>query len=45
MNEDQLFELYKIIKYGYDNSCWDSIQESLEIITEYIDIDEDFTEE
>lgn len=45
MNEDQLFELYKIIKYGYDNSCWDSIQESLEIITEYIDVDEDFTEE
>jgi hypothetical protein len=44
MNEDQLFELYKTIKYGYDNSCWDSIQESMEIITEYIDIDEDFTE-
>lgn len=45
MSEDQLFELYRIIKYGYDNSCWDSIQESIEIITEYIDIDEDFTEE
>lgn len=45
MNEDQLFELYRIIKYGYDNSCWDSIQESIEIITEYIDTDEDFTDD
>lgn len=45
MNEDQLLELYKIIKCGYDNSCWDSIQESLEYITEYVDVDEDCNEE
>lgn len=45
MTDDQLLVLYKIIKYGYNNSCWDSIQESIEYITEYIEVDEDPTEE
>ena len=45
MDEEQLFELYRLIKRGYDRSCWDTIQESLDYIGEYLDTDDDVTEE
>lgn len=45
MNEEQLTELYKVIKFGFENACWDSIEESIEIISEYIEIEDDTTEE
>lgn len=41
MDDEQLFELYKLIKRGYDRSCWDTIQESLELVTEYLELDEE----
>lgn len=45
MDQEQLSELYKIIKRGYDRSCWDTIQESLDYISEYMDIEEDLNED
>lgn len=44
MDEEQLFELYKLIKRGYDNTCWDTVQESMEIILEYIETEEELEE-
>jgi hypothetical protein len=41
MDDEQLFELYRIIKRGYNNSCWDTIQESLDFVSEYLEIEED----
>ena len=41
MDDEQLFELYRIMKRGYDNSCWDTIQESLDFVTECLEIEED----
>lgn len=45
MDEDQLQDLYNLIKRGYSNSCWDTIQESLDYIGEYIEIDDDYNED
>jgi hypothetical protein len=46
MDEEQLYKLYRIIKYGYDNTCWDSISDSLDYLREYVETDdEDVTED
>lgn len=45
MDEQDLLELYKIIKRGYDNSNWDSIQESMDYISEFIDLEDEFIQD
>lgn len=41
MDDKELIELYKNIKRGYDNSNWDTIQETLEYILEFVDVDDE----
>lgn len=45
MDEEQLHKLYRIIKHGYDNTCWDSILDSLDYLQEYVEIEDDESEE
>ena len=45
MDQEQLCELYNLIKRAYDRSCWDTVQEALDYISEYMDIEEDSTED
>jgi hypothetical protein len=40
MDDTEILELYKILKRGFKNSDWDLIQESIDYVTEYIDIDD-----
>lgn len=44
MNEDELTELYNLIKYGYENTDWNSVKESLDYIAEFIDVSDDLVE-
>jgi hypothetical protein len=44
MNEEELRELYRLIKYSYENTNWNSVKESLDYITEFIDVPDDIVE-
>lgn len=44
MDEEQLAYLYKKLLKAYNNSCWDSVQEVIDIIEEYIDPDDESLE-
>ncbi len=44
MNEEELLELYNLIKYSYENTDWNSVKESLDYISEYIDVSDDLVE-
>lgn len=37
MDQKDILELYHIIKEGFDNSDWNTIEESLEFLLEFID--------
>lgn len=41
MDEKEITELYKIIKKGFDHSDWDLIEESLDYLSEYVDLGDD----
>ena len=41
MDEREIFELYKNLKRGFDTSNWDLIQESIDSLSEYIELDDD----
>jgi hypothetical protein len=41
MDEEDIIELYELIKNGYNNTDWILIEESLEFISEFIDIDDE----
>jgi glutaredoxin-related protein len=44
MDEEEIFKLYKNLKRAFDSSDWDLIEESIDYLTEYIDLrDEDET--
>lgn len=45
MDEEQLHDLYNLVKRGYTNSCWDTIQEALDYLNEYIEVDDDYNSE
>ena len=44
MNEEELQELYILIKYSYENTDWNSVKESLDYIAEFIDVSDDIVE-
>jgi hypothetical protein len=44
MNEEELRELYTLIKYSYENTDWNYVKESLDYITEFIDVSDDIVE-
>lgn len=37
MDQKDIIELYKIVKDGFDNSDWNTIEQSLEFLCEFID--------
>jgi hypothetical protein len=41
MDSQEINNLYKILKKGYNNSDWDMIQEAIDYISEYLDDDEE----
>jgi hypothetical protein len=41
MDEKEILELYKNLKHGFDTSNWDLIQESIDYISEYIELADD----
>ncbi len=41
MDEKEIFELYKNLKRGFDSSDWDLIEESIDYLSEYIDLRDD----
>jgi hypothetical protein len=41
MDEKEMLELYKNLKRGFDTSNWDLIQESIDYISEYIELADD----
>ena len=41
MDEKEILELYKNLKRGFDTSDWDLIQESIDYISEYIELNDD----
>ena len=41
MDIDDINELYELIKSGYNNTDWILIKESLEFISEFIDVEDD----
>jgi hypothetical protein len=41
MDEKEILELYKNLKRGFDTSNWDLIQESIDYISEYIELADD----
>jgi hypothetical protein len=44
MDEEEILKLYKNLKRGFDSSDWDLVEESIEYLTDYIDLnDEDET--
>ena len=44
MDEKEIFELYKNLKRGFDSSHWDLVEESIDYLSEYVDLgDEDET--
>ena len=44
MDEKELLELYKIIKRAYDESCWNTVHDAIDYISDYVDVDEDLSE-
>ena len=40
-DEKEIFELYKNLKRGFDSSDWDLIEESIDYLSEYIDLRDD----
>lgn len=45
MGEQEIVEIYKLLKKGYEKSDWDLIQESIDFISEFIDLEEENNEE
>jgi hypothetical protein len=41
MDESELKELYKLIKRSYDESCWKTLNDALDYISEFVEIDEE----
>jgi hypothetical protein len=41
MDETEILQLYKNLKRGFDTSDWDLIQESIDYISEYIELGDD----
>lgn len=41
MGEEEIYKLYKNLKRGFDSSDWDLIEESIDYLSEYIDLDSD----
>lgn len=41
MDETELKELYKLIKRSYDESCWKTLNDALEYISEFVEVDEE----
>jgi hypothetical protein len=41
MDEKEILELYKNLKRGFDTSNWDLIQESIDYISEYVELADD----
>lgn len=41
MDEKEIFELYKNLKRGFDLSDWDLVEESIDYLSEYIDLRDD----
>lgn len=41
MDEKEIIELYRNLKKGFDHSDWDLIQESIDYLSEYVDLDDD----
>jgi hypothetical protein len=41
MDEKEMLELYKNLKRGFDTSNWDLIQESIDYISEYVELADD----
>lgn len=41
MDESELKELYKLIKRSYDESCWKTLNDALDYISEFIEVDEE----
>ena len=40
-SEKEIFELYRNLKRGFDTSNWDLIQESMDYLSEYIELNDD----
>lgn len=45
MDEKELLELYKIIKRAYDESCWSNVRDAIDYISDYVDVEDDFSSE
>jgi hypothetical protein len=45
MDETELKELYKLLKRSYDESCWKTLNDALEYISEFIEVDDESYEE
>ena len=41
MEQSELLELYKNLKQGYDDGNWEIIQDAMDYLLDYIDVDED----
>ena len=41
MQQKEIFELYRNLKRGFDTSNWDLIQESMDYLSEYIELNDD----
>ena len=41
MEEKEIFELYRNLKRGFYTSNWDLIQESMDYLSEYIELNDD----
>ena len=42
MDETELYNLYKQLKRGFDNSNWDIIEEVIDYLAEYTELDDEF---
>lgn len=40
MDEEEILKLYKKLKRGFDSSDWDLIEESIDYLSEYVDLDD-----
>lgn len=45
MGEQDIVEIYKLLKKGYEKSDWDLIEECINYISEFIDSEEENNEE
>jgi len=41
MDETELKELYKLIKRSYDESCWKTLNDALDYISEFVEVDDE----